>query len=481
VRAGERAFAALFVLALAGAVAADRFVPDAAPQEAARAPVASAATAVYCPGPDADEARTLMDTVNVGDSAIAQLRRFAVGEGRSADPQPALLPSMALTTSDAGSFGIKQGAGVVESFASPAVTEAVLLGRGDGAAAASCTGQPATRWYFATGSTSRGHDTYLLVVNPFPEDAAVRVRLLTAGGPVGVPRLRELTIRPLSQTAIFLSDYHPEDESFGMDVTASRGRLIVGRYVHMAPRTGPKGLSLALGATAPAQRWQFAEGEVPKDGEELLQLANPGDREALVQVVFQTEEQQVAPPELEEVAVPAGSHVTVKVSDRLPRGTKHGTTVMVTNGEPVLAERETTAASGGLRGTEATPGVAVEAPAAGPAGGPGRAGRRWMVHVGTPVGGTAELALVNSGRDDAAVAITLATPTGAVQPPELARVPVPAGRRISLDLTPFLKGQPATVIADTTDSVVAEGRVFVGEPYSDFADTPGRPEGLPPG
>lgn len=427
-----------------------------------------------------------MDTSNVG-AAVAPLRRFAVGEGRSAGPQPALLPPMALTTSDAASFGIKQGAGVVESFVSPAVTDGVLLGRGDGAAAAPCTGQPATRWYFAAGSTSRGQDTYLLVVNPFPEDASIGVRLLTSAGPVGVPRLRELTIRPLSETAIFLSDFHPEDESFGMDVTVSRGRLIVGRYVHMAPRTGPKGLSLALGVRAPAQRWQFAEGEVPSSGEELLQLANPGDREALVQVVFQTEAQQVALPELEEVAVPAGSHMTVKVSDRLPRGTKHGTTVLVTNGVPIVAERQTTGASGGLRGTETTPGVPVQGPSGRPEGSerPGRSGppgRRWLVHAGTPVGGTAELALVNSGRDDATAGISLATPSGAVQPPGLTQVPVPAGRRLSVDLTPFLKGQPATVIVETTgDGVVAEGRVFVGEPYLDFADTPGRSQDPPAG
>jgi hypothetical protein len=367
------------------------------------------------------------------------------------------------------SFGIRGAAGVVESFGSPAATDGVLLARGAGAAAAPCTGQPGTRWYFAAGSTSRGQDTYLLVVNPFPEDASIGVRLLTGDGAVGLPRLRELTIQPLSETVIFLGDFHPEDQSFGIDVTVPRGRLVVGRYIRLAPRSGPKGLSLALGVQDPAQRWQFAEGEVPRDGEELLQLANPGEREALAQVVFETEEQQVAPPELEEVAIPAGSHVTVKVSDRLPRGTKHGTTVLVTNGQPIVAERQTTGASGGMRGTEAAPGVPVTA-------------RRWIVHAGTPVGGTAELALVNSGRDDASAGVVLATPLGAVHPPQLARVSVPAGRRVSLDLTPFLKGQPATVLVDaSSENVSAEGRVFLADPYLDFVDTPARPQDRPTG
>ncbi|HEY8200401.1 MAG TPA: DUF5719 family protein [Actinomycetota bacterium] len=476
--AGERAFAALFVLAVAVAVVADRFLPQASPAEAERAPVPAAASAAYCLAPDAGEAkadiRTLMDTSNVG-AAVAPLRRFTIGEGRAGAPQPAGLPPMLLTTSDVASFGLgaaggKSGAaaGVVESFASPVATDGVLLARGGGAAAAPCTGQPATRWYFAAGSTSRGQDTYLLVVNPFLEDASIGVRLLTGGGAVGLPRLRELTIRPLSETVLFLGDFHPEDESFGIDVTVPRGRLVVGRYIRLSSRAGAKGLSLALGVRNPAQRWQFAEGDVPKDGEELLQLANPGEREALAQVVFQTTDQQVAPPELEEVAIPAGSHVTVKVSDRLPRGTRHGTTVVTTNGEPIVAERQTTG-SGGMRGTEVTPGMPEQA-------------RRWIVHAGTPVGGTAELALVNSGRDDATAGVTLATPSGAVRPPELTRVPVPAGRRVSVDLTPFLKGQPATVLVDaSSDGVAAEGRVFVGDPYLDFADTPARPLDHPAG
>jgi uncharacterized protein DUF5719 len=469
---GERAFAALFVLAVAVAIAADHLLPEASPAQPRRPPVPAAASAAYCPSPNGDDTkidvRTLMDTSNVG-TAVAPLRRFTVGQGRAVAPQPAGLPPMVLTTSDVASFGIREAAGVVESFGSPAATDGVLLSRGAGVAAAPCTSQPGTRWYFAAGSTSRGQDTYLLVVNPFPEDAAIGVRLLTGDGAVGLPRLRELTIRPLSETVIFLGDFHPEDAAFGIDVTVSRGRLVVGRLIRLAPRSGPKGLSLALGVPDPAQRWQFAEGEVPKDGEELLQLANPGEREALAQVVFETEEQQVAPPELEEVAIPAGSHVTVKVSDRLPRGVKHGTTVQVTNGQPIVAERQTTGASGGLRGTEAVPGTTVTA-------------SRWIVHAGTPVGGTAELALVNTGRDDATAGVVLATPLGPVQPPELVRVSVPAGRRVSLDLTPFLKGQPATALVDaSSDDVAAEGRALLGDPYLDFADTPARPQDHPAG
>ena len=122
-----------------------------------------------------------------------------------------------------------------------------------------------------------------------------------------------------------------------------------------------------------------------------------------------------------------------------------------------------------MRGTEATPGV-------------GELARRWVVHVGTPLGGTAELALVNSGRDDATASLTLATPWGATRPPGLARVSVPAGRRVSVDLTPFLRGQPATVLVDASSSdVAAEGRVFLGDPYLDFADTPARPLDHPAG
>jgi uncharacterized protein DUF5719 len=463
VKGSERAFVVLFVAVVVAAIAGDRFLPQSpAPASRARMRVASAAGAAYCPVPNAEEARSFAATVNVGE-APANLRHFAIGEGKASNPQPASLPPKAVNHVDAGTLGIREGAAVVESFASPTFTDSVVLARGVGAATAPCTGQPGTRWLFASGSTVRGNDTYLLVSNPFQEDASVGVRLLTAEGPAALPRLREYTIRPLSETVIFLADFHPENDSFGIDVTVSRGRLVVSRLMRLAPRGGPRGLALSLGVREPAARWQFAAGEVPGEGEELINLANPGDKEALVQIVFQAEGEQVAPRELEEVPVAAGAHVAVKVSDRLPRGTKHGTTVLSTNGVPIVAERQTAGPSGGLRGLEAVAGATATA-------------SRWLVQTGTPIGGTAQLAIVNTGREDTQVAVSLMTPQGQVRPPELAAVPVGAGRRISLDLTPYLGGEPAAAVVEgSTDDVVAEGRMFLGDPYLDFADAPARP------
>ncbi|MGH2690385.1 MAG: DUF5719 family protein, partial [Actinomycetota bacterium] len=194
----------------------------------------------------------------------------------------------------------------------------------------------------------------------------------------------------------------------------------------------------------------------------LINLANPGDEEALVQVVFQTPAEQVAPQELEEVPVPAGSHVVLKVSDRLPRGTRHGTTVLSTNGVAVVAERLTRAASGGLRGFESVPGVT-------------EASGRWSVQLGTPSGGAQQLALVNTGRIDGQTAVAVVTPRGVVRPPELSALVVGAGRQVTLDLSPWVGGEPALAVVEGSDGITPEGRVFVGDPYLDFADAPARP------
>jgi hypothetical protein len=136
--------------------------------------------------------------------------------------------------------------------------------------------------------------------------------------------------------------------------------------------------------------------------------------------------------------------------------------VLSTNGVGVVAERLTRAGSGGLRGFESVPGVT-------------EASRRWSVQLGTPSGGTQQLALVNTGRTDGQAAVALVTSGGVVRPPELSALAVGAGRQVTLDLSPWVGGDPALALVEGSEGVTPEGRVFVGDPYLDFADAPARP------
>jgi hypothetical protein len=137
--------------------------------------------------------------------------------------------------------------------------------------------------------------------------------------------------------------------------------------------------------------------------------------------------------------------------------------VLSTNGVGIVAERLTRATSGGLRGFESVAGLT-------------EASARWSVQLGTPSGGTQQLALVNTGTGDGRAAISLVTPKGPVRPPELSALAVGAGRQVTVDLSPWVGGEPAlAVVEGSSDEIVPEGRIFLGDPYFDFADAPARP------
>jgi hypothetical protein len=101
---------------------------------------------------------------------------------------------------------------------------------------------------------------------------------------------------------------------------------------------------------------------------------------------------------------------------------------------------------------------------------------RWSVQLSTPSGGTQQLALVNTGRGEGQAAVALVTPQGLVRPPELAALTVGAGRQVTVDLGPWVGGEPALALVEASgDGITPEGRVLLGDPYLDFADAPARP------
>ncbi len=292
--------------------------------------------------------------------------------------------------------------------------------KGRGAAASRCSAQPSSRWLFASGSTSRGENHYLLISNPFREEAVVRVRLMAADKEVVPARLKDLVIRSFSQTTVYLSDYLQEEPNFGIEVTASRGRVVVSRYSNVTSGGG-EGISLDVGAQRVSSDWIFAAGKVPTDGEDTIVVVNPGSGEALVGVVFMTEAERTAPPDLAEVPVPAGRQVTFKVSDHLPRGTSYGVQLTSTNDVPVVAERKTAGVVEKNRSYESVLGVTAAA-------------GTWTVPAGSPFGGTATLSLVNTGQNRARVGVTLLTDAGQAKPGGAGVVNCGAGAQAVVDL-----------------------------------------------
>jgi len=349
----------------------------------------------------------------------------------------------------------------IEAFGGGTGSSTSVLAPTVGGANARCSREPGSRWIFPVASSAPGYDSYLLVTNPFHEEAVVSVEVLGDHGDQVPPGLSNIEIPQLSQTTLFLGDYVPATPSFGLDVTASRGRVVVGRLMRVGSRDGVRGLSFDVGSTAASTRWLLPGGDVPVSGEEDIVVANPSDHEALVSTVYQVES-GTGPAGSQDVPIPAGSQKTLKVSDQVPGGTRHSTILSSTNGVPVVAERLTVGPQGAYQTVRGVPDAAA----------------RWIVAAGSSAGGTDTLALVADGRDKAICMVTILTGSGPVTPAPLAAAEVVPGQRVSIDLTPYLNGQPALVLGEaTTGKVAVENDLVLPATYRETMESAGTPLG----
>jgi hypothetical protein len=457
----EIAFAIALLLVVLGSWGLDRAIPTRAVAGAAL-PTSSAplSEAWYCPVPTSQGLGSTVETANLARSGV-NLRQSGLGAGAGTPAESDLAPG-ALTSSQAAPSGPSPAE--VEAFGGRTFSYLSSVAATVGGATERCSEQPGARWLFAEASTAAGYDTYLFIANPFQEQAAVTIRVLGSGGDTVPSGLSNYQIPPTSQTGIFLGDYYPETQSFGLDVTANRGRVLVARMMKVASQDGTRGLAMDLGAPAPATQWIFPGGQVPSQGEEEVLVANPSSHEALVSESFLTSGGG-APAGQQNVAVPAGEQIAITSSDQVPAGTQHGTIISSVNGVPVVAERTTIEGSGSSRGFETVFGVPS-------------AGASWVVPVGSPVGGTDTLGVVAAGVARATYAVTLVSGTASVSPSALANLTVDPGTRASVDLTPYLGGQPGVaVVRASSGSIAVENDDALPAAYRETMESVGSPAG----
>lgn len=456
-RKGEAVSGLLIGLAVAGLVILNR--PSERAEGAGHEPGGGFVSAAsYCPFPSEEDATALVSTANVGGRPVHVRASGNADAGVLGSRELDLAPRR-MAAIPAGDLGGRVAA-IVESFGQRSVTHGLVTVPGVGAASARCAEQPWTRWLFASASTARGEKVTLLLLNAFEEEATIRVRILAPDGDTVPARLRDVHVPQRSQLEVPLADFYPESASFGVEVVATRGRVVVTRYLRASTREGLRGLDLDLGELAPSTRWGMAGGEVQPGGAEILLLANPGEVEALVRIIVHTEAEQLTPGPLQELPVPAGKQVAVNLAEHVPPGARHGVSVQGVNGVPVVVERRQILTSG-ARVLENAFGSAVS-------------GRRWAASVGSPSGGTSILAVLNDGQAATTASVTLITEGTEAKPPELTALRLEPGRRTTIDLTPFLGGKPAVAVIEAGGSVVVEHETRVGEPFRDVIAVPAR-------
>lgn len=191
-----------------------------------------------------------------------------------------------------------------------------LGGTAAGLASASCPPPSPTWWFVGTG-TRVGRSAVLLVGNPSQEPARVDVRLHGRSGDVPALAGKGIEVAPRSMLRIRLDALAPDQEVLAVNLQATGGRVTAAlRDLAAAAGTSARGVDFIPPAQQPASDVVIA-GIPGGEGARDLVLVNPTTRFGTVKPRLVTQDGTQDLPGLAEMAVPAGSAVTISLERAL--------------------------------------------------------------------------------------------------------------------------------------------------------------------
>ena len=449
--------ASLIAVLLFGGVALDTFGPDVTPaRSVAPAEPAFDARAVFCPPAlDRPASHTTLSAASRVDVPVD------VGVEPASDERVRLGPQTILQVKppsahavDVVGYGGPVDASVVTSIETPV----------SGVGGAACAPRASTRWYFPEGNSTVTHDERLLIYNPFPDEAVVRVALLTPGGERTKAGLADVAVPAESSIGLAINEFLLEQRVLGAVVSAVRGRVVAWRLSIARPDEKPSGVQFTLGATAVADEWYFPEGAVGAGYEERISIMNPGTDEATVEITLVAGSKSLPAAGGTEVPVPARSTVVIVLHESALPGESGGAGAKVRslNGVPIVVERTV------FYATEDADGVASEIGATRPS-------LSWYLGPATTRPDTDAAVFLNVGTEEAQLSLTLIGATGpALRPESLSNLKIAGGARLRVPLADLTKGEPYAVLVESTGEVVAE-RVSYSGSAGDVASVMGIP------
>ncbi len=313
----------------------------------------------------------------------------------------------------------------------------------EGADAALCSPVTAARWYVPAG-TSRLHTAEeLLIYNPFPNDAAVRVTFYTPEGARTSANLADIGVAGGKGRVVPVDRYARPSDVLAAAVEAVRGRIAVWSAVAYEDRAHQvPGVATSPGVPIGDGPWYLPEALV-SGGHTTVSLLNPTERTATVTLTIATASGPAQIPGLNSVSVPPRSVKAVDLSKAAARAARRGSTVGVTvrsaDGVPIAVGGITTAA-GGVRGISSAQALVTPA-------------RRWSLPP--PWGGGAHdrVWVLNPTGARVTVSATLQRAGGKPSHPRgLQRVRIPPGGRAGLEIP---SEGPVTVLLRASAQVIA--------------------------
>jgi hypothetical protein len=220
-----------------------------------------------------------------------------------------------------------------------------------GRATAPCSTTASATWSIPWGVTERGAHELLVFLNPFPDDATIDVSFATDEGVRDPSRFQGFVVPGRSVVGAYI-DQDTRRTQVSAQVTVRGGRLIVDRVQTFDGTDARSGITLGLGAPAPADVWVFPDGLVGAGLQEQVVVYNPGADVAEVDVEVRLDDPDTnGIPEPFELTVGPGRYAILNVDqeDRIPKDVAHAILVHSLNGAGVVAERVVVAGEGASR------------------------------------------------------------------------------------------------------------------------------------
>ena len=269
---------------------------------------------------------------------------------------------------------------------------------------------------------------------------------LTAFPDNGPPRARPLSVGPASRTDV------PLAEVVNAPFVSALVELDGGEAVVELTVTGPLGSSGTACASAASSQWYFADGSTTRDATSVLFLFNPFPDDAVVDIVFGTEEGPTTPQALTGLTVRGGALTIVNMGEFVQRREQATTSLRARAGRLVASRLQTFDGSLGRKGMALTLGAAAP-------------GELWYLPEGVVNDGlTQRYQILNPSEREAEVEMALSLESGEAEPLTLT---VPGESRVTVnanDEARIPKGVPhaATVRSVNGVGVVVERTIDAG-------------------
>lgn len=335
-----------------------------------------------------------------------------------------------------------------------------------GEAASRCADRAATRWLFAAGSSTLGADERILVYNPFPDEAVVRVSFLTGGAEVSKASLDDVAVPSRSAAFVRVNRFVRLQRVLAAKIEAERGRVVAWKILFDDPGSAPNGVQMSLGVTHPAPTWYFPEGQIDDASDTRIAIANPNSSaEATVTVSVSTGDRILQPEDLVEMPIAPSSARVIPLKFALPKSQRDlgGVSIIVqsTNGTEIVAER-TIRYGGSVRGSTSETGASTTSTS-------------WFVPPGTLNPSTDTLVVMNPGDEALDIEIEiLRAGREPLAPAALSDRRLPSGGRLKIGLGEWTQGDTAGLLVTSSGPLVVERMS-----YSAIPDDVGSVMGVP--